>query len=101
MELGNLSVLGVLLIWKKGQECSANGSDGLSALQNIYFSFSCWLKGSPVAQWVKRWPTDLAVPGWSLARGGFFSTVTGSIAHRLSLSFAHRPDMTKILLKTT
>ena len=84
MVLGNLSVLGVLLTWKKGQKCSANGSNGLSALPNIYFSFLCWLKGSPVAQWVKRWPTDLAVPGSSRAQGGFFSTVKGSVAHRLS-----------------
>ena len=39
-----------------------------------------WLKvpfnvGAPVAQWVKRWPTDLAVPSSSPARGEIFSTV--------------------------
>ena len=31
--------------------------------------------GAPVAQWVKRWPTDIAVPSWSPARGEIFSTI--------------------------
>ena len=33
-------------------------------------TFFCFLLllGAPVAQWVKRWPTDLAVPGSVLAR---------------------------------
>ena len=41
-----------------------------------------------MAQWVKRWPTDLAVP----------SSIP-SIAHIFSLSISDRPDMTEILLK--
>ena len=58
--------------------------------------------GAPVAQWVKRWPTDLAVVSSSPARGeDLFSCKRGSIAHSLSLSSAHRPDMTEILLKRT
>ena len=30
-------------------------------------------RGAPIAQLVKRWPTDLAVPGSSPARGEIFS----------------------------
>ena len=37
--------------------------------------------GVPVAQWVKRWPTDLAVPGSSPARDEIFSTVNGVPSH--------------------
>ena len=58
--------------------------------------------GAPVAQWVKRWPTDLAVVSSSPAWGeDLFSRKRVSIAHSLSLSSAHRPDMTEILLKRT
>ena len=35
--------------------------------------------GAPVAQWVKRWPTDLAVPSSSPARGRIFNRKRGSI----------------------
>ena len=57
---------------------------------------------APAAQWVKRWPTDLAVPSSSPARGeDLFDHKRGSIAHSLSLSPTHRPDMTEILLKRT
>ena len=37
--------------------------------------------GAQVAQWVKRWPTDLEVPGSILARGEIFSTVNGVPLH--------------------
>ena len=58
--------------------------------------------GAPVAQWVQRWPTDLAVVSSSLARGeDLFNRKRGSIAHSISLSSVHRPDMPKILLKRT
>ena len=30
--------------------------------------------GAPVAQWIKRWPTDLAVPSSSHARGEIYLT---------------------------
>ena len=40
-----------------------------------------WSFGAPVAQWFKCWPTDLAVPSSSLARGEIFSTVNGVIIH--------------------
>ena len=33
------------------------------------------LSGVPVAKWVKRWPTDLAVPSSIPALGRIFSTV--------------------------
>ena len=38
-------------------------------------STKCW------AQWVKRWPADLAVPSSSPARGEIFSTVNGVPLH--------------------
>ena len=31
--------------------------------------------GAPVTQWIKRWPTGLAVPSSKPARGEIFSTV--------------------------
>ena len=37
--------------------------------------------GAPVAQWVKLWPADLAVPGLSPARGENFSTINGVPLH--------------------
>ena len=37
--------------------------------------------GAPVARWVKRWPTGLAVPGLSPARGEIFSDVNGVPLH--------------------
>ena len=40
--------------------------------------------GAQVAHWVKRWPTDLAVPSSVLARGKIFSP-------------SNRPDKTEIL----
>ena len=58
--------------------------------------------GAWVAQWVKRWPTDLAVLSSIPTLGEIFSTVNGgSIAHSLSLSTSHRPDITEMLLKRT
>ena len=39
------------------------------------------IPGAPVAQWVKRWPTDLAVPSSIPARGEIFSTVNGVPLH--------------------
>ena len=57
---------------------------------------------SPVAQYVERWHTNLAVPSSSIAGGGdFYSCKRGSIAHSLSLSPVYRSDMTEILLKRT
>ena len=40
-----------------------------------------FVTGAPVAQWVKRWPTDLAVPSSIPARGEIFSTVNGVTLH--------------------
>ena len=57
---------------------------------------------APVAQWVKRWPTDVAVPGSIPALSVNLSNrKRGSIAHSFSLSSYHRPDITVILLKRT
>ena len=44
---------------------------------NTYI-FKCYFPdyaGAPVAQWVKRWLTDLAVPSSSPTQGEIFSTV--------------------------
>ena len=55
--------------------------------------------GGSVAQWVKRWPTDQALPSSSPVRvENFLNCKQGSIAHSLRLSSAYRPDMTEILL---
>ena len=45
----------------------------------------------PVAQWAKRWPTDLAVPSSIPARGEFFLIVNRVPLHSLSFSSARRP----------
>ena len=47
-----------------------------------------------MAQWVKRLPSNLAVPSSIPTRGVIFAT-----ANRVSLSTSHCPDMTEILLK--
>ena len=52
--------------------------------------------GAQAAQWVKRWPTDLAVPSWSLARGEIFSTVNGVTLHT---AFQNYPPIVLIWLK--
>ena len=58
--------------------------------------------GAPVAQWVKRWPADLAVPRSIPALGeNLPSCKRSSVAHSLSLLSYHRPDITEILLKRT
>ena len=41
------------------------------------FQFASFDLRSPQAQWVKRWPTDLAVESSSPAQGEIFSTVSG------------------------
>ena len=38
-------------------------------------------RGAPVAQWVKRWPTELAVVSSSPAGGEILSTVNGVLLH--------------------
>ena len=53
-------------------------------------------QGAPVAQWVKRWPTDLAVPSWIPARGKIFSTVNGVPLHT---SFHYHLPVVLIWLK--
>ena len=56
--------------------------------------------GALVTQWVKRWPTDLAVVSSSPARDeDLFNCERAPIAHSLSLSSAHHPDMTEIVEK--
>ena len=53
-------------------------------------------RGAPVAQWVKRWPTDLAVPSSIPARGEIFSTVDGVPLHT---AFHYHPSIVLIWLK--
>ena len=51
---------------------------------------------------VKRWSTDLAVPGSSPTWGDDLpNRKQGSFAHSPSLSPAHHPNMTELLLKRT
>ena len=57
------------------------------------------------AQKFKCWPADLAVLGLRSDRGGnlsnnkmFFCCTQVFVAHSLSLSPCHRPDLTEILL---
>ena len=44
--------------------------------------------GAAVAQWVKHWTTDLAVPSSIPARGKIFSTVNGALLHT---AFRYQP----------
>ena len=56
--------------------------------------------GAPVSQLAKRRPTDLAVSGLSLVRGGNLSESKRSfVAHNLPLSTSHRVDMTNTVKK--
>ena len=59
------------------------------------------IRGALVAQWLERWPTDLAVMSSSPFGGeDLFTCKRGSIEHSL-LSSTHHPDMTEIQLKRT
>ena len=64
---------------------------------NIPFSLDSnnvtFLRGAPVAQWVKRWPSDLAVPSSISARGEIFSTVNGAPLHT---AFHYQPPIVLI-----
>ena len=48
---------------------------------------------------MKHWPTDLVFPGLAPPEAEIFTIERGSFAHSLSLSSAHGPDITEILLK--
>ena len=48
---------------------------------------------APVAQWVKRWPTDLAVPSSSPAQDEMFSSVNGVPLHK---AFHYHPSIVLI-----
>ena len=59
--------------------------------------FYCILcSGAPVAQWVKRWPTDLAVLSLIPARGKIFSTVNEIPLHT---AFHYHPPIVLIWLE--
>ena len=47
----------------------------------IYYSHFFHKRGAPVAQWVKRWPTDLAVTSSIPARDRIFSSLNGVPLH--------------------
>ena len=69
--------------------------------EGIYFHDHHFFKVVYLDQ-VKRWPPDLAFPGSLSAGGGIlFKRKRGAIAHSLSLSLTHRPDMVEIQLKRT
>ena len=63
-------------------------------------TFPTITSNSPVARYVERSPAGLAVRG-SRPAGcrNLFSRKRGFIAHNLSLSSIHNPDMTETLLK--
>ena len=69
-------------------------------LEKYSFIFLTML-GAPVTQWVKRWPTDLADRVRSPLEAKSSHRKRSSIAHSLSLSTSHCPDMTETLLKRT
>ena len=52
-----------------------------SKYEHIVSNMRTNLGTAPVAQSVKRWPTDLAVLGSSPARGELFPTVNGAPLH--------------------
>ena len=68
-------------------------------LEKWSFIFHTML-GAPVAQWVKRWPTDTAYwssgPSSIPARGKIFSTVNGAL---LDTAFHYQPLIVLIWLK--
>ena len=51
------------------------------------------VQGAPVAQWVKRWPTDLAVVSSSLPEARIFSIVNGVPFHT---AFHYHPSIVLI-----
>ena len=57
------------------------------------------LKGAPVGQWVKRWPTDLAVADSIPAGENLSNRKQGSTANSLSISTSHYHNKIKIPLK--
>ena len=64
-------------------------------LKNLDPSYkSSTVVGALVAQWVKRWPEF-----YPRSRRNPLNRKWSSIAHCLSLSTSHRPDMTETLLK--
>ena len=65
-------------------------------LPQVYIASHTTFPGAPVAQWVKRWPTDLAVPSSIPARGEIFSTVNGVPLHT---AFHYHPSIVLIWLK--
>ena len=56
-------------------------------------SLGVFIPNTLVAQWVKRWPFDLAVPSSSPARGEIFLTVNGVPSHT---AFHYHPPIVLI-----
>ena len=65
----------------------------------MHFFMMIFHRRSPVAQWVERWPADLAVLRSIPGAANILNRNRGSIAHNISLSPFHLPDMTDITLK--
>ena len=97
--LSNCQCRSVLLI-REGKLCLQSVQVGLFRFFFSRLSYLFFLPGASVVQWVKRWPADLAVPSFEpRSRRSLLKRKRGSTAHSLSLSSAHRPDITKILWK--
>ena len=54
------------------------------------------ISGAPVGKWLKRWPTDLAVPSSSPTQGEIFSTINRVPLHT---PFHYHPPIVMIGLK--
>ena len=67
--------------------------------QTYLFYLSSELLGDPVPQYIKHCYANLVVQGSRLDEGGDLSNLKlGYIAHSLSFSTSHSPDVTEILL---
>ena len=68
----------------------------MSSIEIFEQIFDKLFSGAPVAQWVMCWPTDLAIPSSSPARGEIFSTVNEVSVH---IAFHYHPRIVLIWLK--
>ena len=61
----------------------------------LFYKIRQAFKEPPAAQWLKRWPTDLAGPSSIRTRGEIFSTVNGVPLHT---AFYYHPNIVLIYL---
>ena len=61
--------------------CASGGNGPCLIAVFAYRKTSINWGGAPVAQWLKRWPTDLAIPGSSPPEARPFATINGVTLH--------------------